>query len=225
MRKLIVYLTVITLFLASCSHKKADETATNIDSLPMMIMQIQKCSKLYTAEYRLHKIITHDDQLKLQGTLLQKDFCINLPLGDRKIAIPVDATLKAYIDFGNFSEKNVKRAGNKIEIILPDPKVELTSSHIDHDAVRKHVSLMRSNFSDTELSDYEKQGRATIIASIPRIGIIDKAKENAARTLIPMIEQLGYKEQNVTITFRKDFDPNNIYSLLDKTTIENEKKD
>ena len=42
---------------------------------------------------------------------------------NRKVAIPMDATLKAYVDFSGFSAKNVNRQGDKIEIILPDPKV------------------------------------------------------------------------------------------------------
>ena len=42
------------------------------DSLPMLITQIRKCSKLYTAEYRVHKIVTHDDVLRLKGSVLQR---------------------------------------------------------------------------------------------------------------------------------------------------------
>ena len=45
--------------------------AQGIDTVPMLIMQVQKCSKLYTAEYRVHKIVTHDDALRLKGSLLK----------------------------------------------------------------------------------------------------------------------------------------------------------
>ena len=41
------------------------------DSLPMLITQIRKCSKLYTAEYRVHKIVTHDDVLRLMDVVLR----------------------------------------------------------------------------------------------------------------------------------------------------------
>ena len=93
----------------------------SVDTLPMLITQIQKCSKLYTAEYRVHKIVTHDDVLRLKGSVLSRQFNIKLPLGDRKIAIPIDAKLKAWIDFSQFSERNIERRGNHITIILPDP--------------------------------------------------------------------------------------------------------
>lgn len=223
MKNVILFLTFAALALGSCSEKKTSaDTDKQQDTIPMMIMQIQKCSKLYTAEYYIHKIITHDDIMKLKGSFLSHDFNINLPLGKRKIAIPMDATLKAYIDFGKFSKSNIKKSGNKIEIILPDPKVILTSSKIDHKNVKKFVAITRSNFSDEEMTNYEKQGRASIINSIPYLGIIELARDNAARILIPMCRQMGYKEQDITITFRKEFKINDLPGLLDKTTIGNE---
>ena len=50
--------------------------------------------------------------------------------------------------------------------------------------------------------------------------MMDMARESAARTLIPMIEQMGFEESNITISFRKHYTLNDIKSLLDKTTIE-----
>ncbi len=217
-----LHLILFSIFMLCCScsrHKTEQETVT-IDTIPMMVMQIQKCSKLYTAEYKVHKIITHDDKMKLNGSFMKKDFSINLPLGSRKIAIPMDATLKAYIDFANFNEDNVKRQGDKIEIILPDPHVTLTSTRINHDEIKQYVALTRSRFSDEELSSYERQGREAIIKDIPSMGMMDMARESAARTLIPMIEQMGFEESNITVSFRKHYTLNDIKSLLDKTTIE-----
>ena len=52
------------------------------------------------------------------------------------------------------------------------------------------------------------------------MGMMDMARESAARTLIPMIEQMGFEESNITISFRKHYTLNDIKSLLDKTTIE-----
>lgn len=210
----------IFMLCCSCSRHKTEQETVNIDTIPMMVMQIQKCSKLYTAEYKVHKIITHDDKMKLNGSFMKKDFSINLPLGSRKIAIPMDATLKAYIDFADFNEDNVKRQGDKIEIILPDPHVTLTSTRINHDEIKQYVALTRSRFSDEELSSYERQGREAIIKDIPSMGMMDMARESAARTLIPMIEQMGFEESNITVSFRKHYTLNDIKSLLDKTTIE-----
>lgn len=218
-------LSVIILVFSSCSHQQAKEEKTNvIDTLPVMVMQIQKCSRLYTAEAHVHKIITHDDQLNLKGSFLKKDFNIHIPGSNRKVAIPMDATIKAYIDFQDFSAKNVSRKGDKIEIILPDPKLTLTSSKIGHQAVKQYVSLTRSNFSDAELSKLEQQGRESIIRDIPNLDLVEQAQLSAANTLIPMLKNMGFKEENIKISFRKKFTFNDIKSFLNGSSSTIEKK-
>lgn len=211
---LITAVLLTTLFSCGKSEKQMTYSQLTRDSIPALIMQVQKTSKLYTADFKVHKIITHDDELKLKGTILQQDFDIPLPLGSRKVAIPMDATVKAYIDFSGFSEKNVKREGDKIEILLPDPQVELTSTRINHEDVKKHVPLLRSNFSDKELADYSMQGRKAIINDIPKMGIIQMAQESATRMLVPMLQQMGYEESKITITFRKDFSVSDVLSII-----------
>ena len=202
--------------MAACSSdpEPADTVADNTESRPTLVQQVRKCSRLYTTEYRIHKIVTHDDVLRLKGQLLRQDFDIPLPLGERKIAIPMDATIKAYIDFSNFSEQNVERDGDRITILLPDPQVVLTSSKINRDEIREYVGLTRSHFSDKELTAYEQQGREAILKSIPGLGIEETARENAARVLVPLLTDMGYDERNVTIAFRRDLD------ILKKLTIE-----
>ena len=220
MKKICLFFAWVCLLFCACNQveeQKTEQTGyQSIDTVPMLVMQVQKCSKLYTSEFKVHKIVTHDDVVRLKGSVLRQDYNIKIPLGERKIAIPMDATLKAYIDFSQFSDKNIERQGDKITILLPDPKVTMTSSKIDQKNVRHYVALARSNFSDAEMTDYEQQGRAAIIQSIPELGIIDIAKENAARVLVPMLVQLGYREENITIAFRKEFNQNNIMRLLEQ---------
>lgn len=198
-------------------HENGEDPAPaahSIDTVPMLVTQVQKCAKLYTAEYRVHKIVTHDDVLRLKGTVFQKDFNFKVPLGDRKIAIPMDAKLKAYIDFSQFSEQNIERQGNKITILLPDPKVTMTSSKIDQKNVKQYVALTRAYFSDKELADYQQQGRAAIIADIPKLGILETAQANAAKVLVPMLKEMGYEEQDITIAYRHPYEANDIVKLL-----------
>ncbi|MCR4852230.1 MAG: DUF4230 domain-containing protein [Prevotella sp.] len=220
MKNLAFALLLLLASLASCSDKEATPPAPQeVDTIPMLVTQIRKCAKLYSAEYQLHKIVTHEDQMKLRGSFMAKEFNITLPLGDRKIAIPIDATLKAYVDFAEFNEKNVRRRGQKIEITLPDPKVELTSSKINHAEIKKQVSLLRNNFSDAEMANYEKQGRAAILNDVPKLGIIEMARENAANTLIPMLISMGFQESDITITFRKQFSNGDLPKLLDTKSL------
>ena len=217
------YILLLPLLLAACSSH--DESAADdpryqsIDTVPMLIMQVQKCSRLYTSEYHIHKIVTHDDVLQLKGSVLKQDINIKMPLGQRKIAIPMDATLKAYIDFGQFSEKNVERHGNKITLVLPDPKVVLTSSKIDQESIKQYVGLTRSRFSDEELTNFEQQGREAIINSASKMDIVENARQSAARLLIPMMQQLGYNESDITIAFRKELRVNDLRTLFSSEKI------
>ncbi len=207
MKQLILILSFFILLAVGCTNKKSTEepAAKAIDTIPMLVTQVQQCSRLYTTEYHIHKIVTHDDKMKLSGSFLKQDFSINLPLGDRRIAIPMDATLKAYIDLSSFSNKNIQRNGKELIVTLPDPKIVLTATKIDNKEVKQLVALTRHNFTDAELTSYEAQGRKQIIASIPQMGIIEQAQESAARQLVPIFTAMGYKESDITISFRKKF--------------------
>lgn len=206
------YIIIASACLTACTACADKEGATDtekpvekVDTTAVLIMQLQRCSKLYTAEYDIHKIVTHSDEKRLKGKLLNHEFDVKMPLGDRKIAIPIIVKLKAYIDFANFSKENIRREGDKIEVILPDPLVAVTSSSVDHEEIREYVDITRSRFSDAELSNYERQGREAVVKAIPATGIFSTARDNAAQLIIPMIVKMGYDETDITVTFRKDY--------------------
>ena len=138
----------------------------------------------------------------------------SLMVGDRKIAIPIDAKLKAYIDLSGFSEKNIERHGEKITVTLPDPQVVMTSSKIDQENIKQYVALARAHFSDREMTNYEQQGRAAIIESIPQLGILETAQANTAKVLVPMLTEMGFKEENIIIAFRKQYNTGDMIQLL-----------
>lgn len=215
-------LTAAAALLTSCSCSGDDQTAgaspvpyVSIDTVPLLITQIQKCARLYTTEYKVHKIVTHDDVVRLQGSMFRQNINVRLPLGNRKVAIPIDAKLKAYIDFSQFGEQNIEQRDGHITILLPDPVVELTSSKVNQKEIRTYIGLVRSNFTDAELSSYEQQGREAIIQSVPQLGIVDMARENAARVLVPMLSQLGYREQDITVAFRREFKSTDITRFVE----------
>lgn len=209
----IIIITALATLMASCTgckEKQKEKSMGNVvertDTTAVLIMQIQKCSKLYTAEYDIHKIVTHSDEKRLKGKLLNHNFDVRMPLGERKIAIPINVKLKAYIDFTAFGKDNVTIKGGKIEITLPDPRVAVTSSKVDHEEIRQYVDLTRSRFTDAELSNFEQQGRQAVVNSIPQLGIISTARDNAAQVIIPMIVKMGYDEKDITVTFRKNYE-------------------
>lgn len=209
-RKIWIFALLTTIF-SACD--KGDEKSDEVE-LPDIVMQVQQQARLYSTEYRLHKIITQDDTRQLQGSILNQKYKLDLPLGKRSIAVPIEATVKTFVDFGEFSEKNVKRNGEKIEIILPDPQFEITSTRVNHDEVKQYIPLLRSNFSDAELTALTQAGRAAVAKDLPRLNLTESARQNAARTLIPLLSAMGFDESQITVTFRKKFTVSEISKFL-----------
>ncbi len=206
--RIILLLLVLVLgFFAfkKCGHSQKEEPAAPIDTMAVLVRQIQDCSRLYTTEIDVKKLIVQSDKRSIDATVLGMKFKWDVPRGRRYVAIPLEATLKAYVDFSDFSEKNIKRKGDKLEVILPDPKIMLTQTKVNHEAIKKHEDWFSPNYTDEEMMKLTAQGRSDIMDSIPKMNIIPTAQEAAAKVLVPLLEQLGFKEENITITFRKEF--------------------
>lgn len=184
--------------------KNVAENNSATNNIPMLIRDIRKCSKLYTSEYNIRKIVTYSDEPRLKGKVLGHEVDMKMPVGDRKIAIPMNVTLKGYIDFSDFSEKNVRREGQRIVVTLPQPQVAVTASKIDQAGIKEYVSIIRSRFSDEEMAEFEKQGRQAVVNSIPRLDINETTAVNAAKILIPMIVKMGYDEKMITIELKNE---------------------
>ena len=194
------------LLVSSCTGNTNDKKeADTVDTIPMMVAHIRKCSKIYTTEYKIRKIVSYSDNKNLKGKVFGKEFSIDIPMTDRKLAMPVTATIKGYIDRSGFSTDNVKRKGDRIVITLPDPKIELTSTKVIHDETHQHVDMARRNFSDKELATLAMHGRDVIVKSLDSMSIARNAMNGAAHVLIPIIKQMGFKEENIEVRFRNDF--------------------
>ncbi len=219
----ITTLALTTLLGTACTSATVNEQTAEAaldesvaDSLDL-VMAIARTSRLHTAEYHVHKIVTHSDVKFLRTTVLGRTLDTRLSLGDRKIAIPIDVTLKAYIDFSGFNESQIERSddGQKIHIILPDPKVVVTSSKVDHERTRQYTDILRSDFTDEEMTAFTSQGVRSILRTVPQLGILATARQSAARTLIPLIASMGYSEGDIVITFRKEFTEKDLPQLID----------
>lgn len=179
-----------------------------IDTMGVLVAHVQQQNRLYTAECQVHKVVLFSDEASVGGRLFE----VSLP-GYRKAAVPIDVTLKAYVDFSEFDSGNVAFHDSLCIVTLPDPQVVITASKVDHTATRQYVSMARSKFSEAELSRLAAQGEDSIAAHIASFGIQDRARESCARTLIPLLTRLGFSEQNVVIRFRKKFDNSELRPL------------
>lgn len=191
--------------LASCSltvgHSgAADEQKEEVD----LVHVIQGCSRIYSTEFDVCKIIIQTDEMRMKGKVL--GFNVNMPIagGKRVIAIPIKGVLKGYVDMADFKPENLIRRGDSIEVRLPDPKIALTSTKISAADIQEQVGLLQSKFSDVDLTRIQQQGRDSLIANIPEIGLIPNVRLSAARTIIALLTSLGYDESKITVTFNRD---------------------
>ena len=75
------------------AEEKVSDTV-KVDTTALLVHQISNCARLYTTEYQYHKIITYSDDPKIAGNLGSTSFSIPTRLGERKIAIPIDVSVK-----------------------------------------------------------------------------------------------------------------------------------
>lgn len=194
----------------SCHKQNKANDATHaaqsaVDTTALMVMRVKSCARLYTAEMQIHKLVTHTDEPRLKGKVL--GMAIDLParMGDRRIAIPIDVTLKAYIDFANFTASNLQRTDSTLIITLPDPHVVITSTRVDNQGTRQYVDALRSRYTDAEIANFAQQGADSVTAHLSRFGLEERAKQSAARQLIPLFTNLGYTESQITLRFGRNY--------------------
>lgn len=205
MRKILFIMIGLWCFIGC---QKAEETPVPEVESPehRLIRELSAADRLYTTEYVVRKMVTYDDIIKLKGTAFSRKFDFTLPQGDRKIIIPMEARIKAYIDFSSFGSDNVEiLPDSTIRIKLPDPQIVLTSTKIDHGGIKSFVDFGRSRFTHAEMAEYEKQGRAAIIHSISRMGIIETARSHAYRFMLPIVEAMGYPTEKIIVDFGKHY--------------------
>lgn len=176
---------VFTLFLllmvqGGCSRDRAGE------ALQQEIESITSMKQLGLVEYRVRKIIKADDQ----GEWYK--------IGDRKILLSCTAYLKAGIDLSSFSadDIDIDRAAGKVTVTLPH--ATLLSLNIPASEIRQEydqVTLLRSGFSVQERNALLRQGERQIRGSVPSLGILPKAEENARK----FFESVFYKLDFTTV--------------------------
>lgn len=217
-----IWAACLCLSAASCrktppaGNAGTEAARVRVDTTARIILEVSRCARLYTTEYQIHKIVTHSDNPTLEGNVLGMPVKMNTRIGDRKVAIPINVTLKAYIDFGEFGKNNVHRTDSTLVLTLPDPHIVATATRIDNKGTRQYIDLTRSRYTDAEITDFARQGTDSILSHTARLGIVEQAERSAVTNLMPILQRMGFKEKNITIRFRKDFTDSDLIPLIQK---------
>jgi hypothetical protein len=173
-------LLIILLFPTACKSKNEKKP---------IILSMKEMSDLATVEYTVSKIIRAEDNKTW------------FKIGDRKILMSCEATIKAGVDLNSISEDDFRIAGKDIKIQLPAPKVISVSLPPEKIKVEyQDVGMFRDAFKTGERDQLAAQAERQIKSSIDSLGILNQAKANTSLFVRNMLQQLGY--ENITITFR-----------------------
>lgn len=199
-------------------HKRDAQTnevqaPTAADSVRRLVMTVRSSARLYVTEMQVYKLVTNTDEPVLTGQVLGMP--VNMParIGKRRVLIPLDVTIKAYIDLQHFDERNVERTDSTLIVTLPDPQVVITASKIDNKGIRQYVDMARSRYTDAEITALARQGEDSIARHMAHYGIEREAQRSAANQLLPLLQQMGYKESQVTVRFKKTFTDNDFVRM------------
>ena len=184
--------TVFVLFLGvlltatGCGGRAAVE-----DTVQREIEAITAMKQLSLVEYRVSKIIKADDE----GAWYK--------IGDRKILLSCTAYLKAGIDLATIDpdDVDIDWTGKRVTVTIPHAtllSLDMPSSEIREEY--DHVTMFRHSFSAEERNALLRQGEKQIRSSVPSLGILDKADENARRFFESVFQKMGF--ESVEVAFR-----------------------
>lgn len=191
MKKTLTAIAAAITLLAGCGYIN-----TQTQEISDMVLMSRKESKLYTAEMQMRGYITYQsvDILRILGNE-------TLKYGKRTIYIPVAIPARAYIDFQRINESSFWFTGNKITVALPQPEIEYGPGRVDGEC-SEHADIGCS-FSAEERIKLTKAAIAQYKTMEKEAGeyLMEEARISAKKTIITMLEGMGYREQDIEIVY------------------------
>lgn len=171
---------IFLLFVTGCSKKQGEANR--------VIFSLKEMSDLATVEYTVTKIIKANDNKTWYK------------IGNRKILMSCEATIKAGIDMSKLSKDNFNIKGKSLRLTLPDPKIISLSIPAEKIKVEyQDISLFRDRFKTAERDALALQAEKQIRNSIDALGILQQAKINTSLFVNKLLMRLGY--ENIVINY------------------------
>lgn len=160
------------------------------DELDGWLPQLTEMAELGTVEYTINKIVSVNDNAEWYK------------LGDRMILFTTTSYVKAGVDMTMMTLDKVVADESSRSVVVHLPHAKVLSFSMPPDEVKmtyKKISMLRSDFDAQERNKLLVQAEKQIRASIPKMGILQEAEENAKETVTAMLHQLGFEK--VTVKF------------------------
>lgn len=171
-KKIIYFLLCIMVSCQAGSYKKEQD-----------ILALKEINELVTVEYVVNKIIKASDDKTWYK------------IGDRKILMTCEATLKAGIDFSAITAKHIQINGKEVALMLPH--ATLFSVNIKPENIRvayEETGAFRSSFSTQERDMLAAQAQAQIGSAADALGVLQTAETNASLFVSHFLRNMGYEK-------------------------------
>lgn len=179
---------ILVLSAAGCAPRQS-----LTDAALQCINQISSERQLELVEYEIQKIVKADDK----GAWYK--------IGERKLLLTCKAYLQAGLDLDDFNPMTdvvVDEERQGISITLPCPTLLALEMPIEEVKVAdERITGLRDDFEMTEINKILRLGEQQIMDSVPALGIIDEAKQNARLFFEPALKHLGFA--SVHISFKQ----------------------
>ncbi len=206
MKKFLLLLLLLPLVL-SCSNSNTKQP--KIETIGDAIVRISEQPRIYSSELSCHKDVSGE-------TIDKMIFGVTKPFSKNNFHFKVYGFYKAYIDFSDFSDKNIKEKDSLIYVQLPMPRIELISAEVDHTHEQFNKELFASDIPDKQYQDLVNSSVESMWSTLAKDKILDQAileaQQSAQKLLIDMFRQMGYKNIKVE---GSPIDKTNISKYLD----------
>lgn len=160
-----------------------------------VVVAVRDLARLETAQYHMERVIDLEErQRRLFGLLETSDAILLVAAGD----------VRAGVDLGAIEDDDVDAdlAAGTARLVLPAP--EVLSARLDEG--RTYVHTRRTDTlgrrSETLETRARQEAERTIREAAVEAGILDRARDNARRTVTSLVRSLGFGE--VTVRYRDE---------------------
>jgi hypothetical protein len=168
---------LLSLVFFSCGKKNQELT----------VLSLKEMSEVATVEYTVTKIIKANDNKTWYK------------IGDRKILMSCEATIKAGVDLSGINKNSFVIDGKNIQLTLPPPKIISLSIPPDKIKVEyQDIGPLREPFKTGERDKLAAQAEAQIKRSITSLGILEQAKANTSLLVNNLLKQMGYQDISIS---------------------------
>ena len=196
--KILLTACLAALTLTGCgsrAQKAAEKLLSRKEQAIQVIDKVKSEKQLGLVEYEVQKIVKAKEEN-------HKFFFIQ---SKKEILCSCKAYLKAGIDLGGFNpmtDVSVDPDETMITITLPAPTLLSLNMPINGVEILYEKTQNSQGFILSELNDLLRQGEKQILDSVPDLGIMEDAKQNARLFFEPLFKRLGFT--SVQVDFKGD---------------------